>query len=60
MILVTYEGPKGAQCSFIFCSFTLREFAVSSLEKRLVFSVSQRQGVNGSANWQQNVWFGNA
>ena len=49
---------KSAQCSFIFCSFTLREFTVSSLGKRLVISVSQRQGVNGLVNSQQNVRFG--
>ena len=52
---------KSAQCSFIFCcSFTLHEFIGSSLGKRLVISVSQRRGVNGSANLQQNVWFGKA
>ena len=50
---------KSAHCSLIFCSFTLREFLCNSLGKRLVISVSQRQGVNGSANSQQNVWFGN-
>ena len=44
-----------AQRSFIFCTFTLRKFTVSSLGKRLVIGVSQRQGVNGSANTQQNV-----
>ena len=49
------QGPKSAQCSFTFCFFTLGEFTVSSLGKRLVISVSQRQGVNGSANSQQNV-----
>ena len=48
-----YEGPKSAQCSFIFYSFTLREFTISSLEKRLAISVSQRQGVNGSTNSQR-------
>ena len=32
---------------------------VSSLGKRLVISVSQRQGVYGSVNSQQNVRFGN-
>ena len=37
----------------------LREFTVSLLGKRLDFSVSQCQGVNGSTNSQQNVWFGN-
>ena len=36
MILVTYQEPKRAQCTFIFCSFTLREFTVISLGKRLV------------------------
>ena len=51
-ILVSYEGPESAQCRFIFCSFTPREFTVSSLVKTLVISVSQRQGVNGSANWK--------
>ena len=41
-----YQGPKRAQCTFIFCSFTLRELKIISLGKRLVISVSQRQGVN--------------
>ena len=57
---ISYEEPKSAQCSFIFCSITLREFTVSLLGKELVISVSQRQGVNGSANSQQDVSFGNA
>ena len=33
IIIVSYERPKSAQRSFIFCSFTLSEFTVSSLGK---------------------------
>ena len=35
-----YQGPKRAECTFIFRSFTLRELKIISLEKRLVISVS--------------------
>ena len=49
-MVVSHEGPKSAQCGFIFCSFTLREFSVSSLGKRSLFCVSQRHGVNGLVN----------
>ena len=45
-----YEGPKRAECTFIFRSFTLRELKIIQLGKRLVISVSQCQGVNGSSN----------
>ena len=41
--------------SVVLSSVHLREFTVSSPGKRLVISVSQRQGVNGSTNSQQNV-----
>ena len=44
------QTTQSAQCSFVFRSFTPREFTVSSLGKGLVISFSQRQGVNGSAN----------
>ena len=40
-----YQGPKRAQCTFVFCSFTLRELTIISLGKRLVISVSQCQAV---------------
>ena len=45
-----YQGPKRAQCTctFIFSSFTQRQFTVISLGKRLVISASQCQGVKGS------------
>ena len=37
MTILSYlRRTKSAQCSFIFCSFTLREFSFSSLGKRLV------------------------
>ena len=53
VILVTDEGPKSAQCRFVF--FTLLEFTVSSQGKRLIISVSQRRSANRSANSQQNI-----
>ena len=40
--------PSTKTCAPYF--FTLREFTVISLGKRLVISVSQCQGVNGSSN----------
>ena len=50
----SYEGPKSARRSFIFCSFQYapRVYTVSALGKRWSISVSQRQVVNGSANSQ--------
>ena len=29
-VIPSYQGPKYTQCTFIFCSFTLREFTVIS------------------------------
>ena len=47
-----------AQCLLFI--YSPRVYSQLAGKKRLVFSVSQRQGVNGSANSQQNVSFGNA
>ena len=44
------QTTQSAQRSFVFRSFTPREFTVSSLGKGFVIRFSQRQGVNGSAN----------
>ena len=43
ILVFFYQRPKRAQCTFIFCSFTLRELTIISLGKRLVISVSHAQ-----------------